>query len=77
LLCAKEPRLRQPSNEEGPEGVLATDSPAQPIEHARYLRRTHEVPDIDIVRLAQHLAEQLVQSRAIVLSSCARVPISS
>jgi len=49
-------------DQEAPERVAATQRTPEPLQGAGHLHRPHELPDVDVSSLAQHLAEQLIAS---------------
>jgi hypothetical protein len=44
-------------DQEAPERIPAAKPAPQPLQRPRHLHRPHEMPDIDVAGLAQHLAK--------------------
>ncbi|HEX4419789.1 MAG TPA: hypothetical protein VH165_17870 [Kofleriaceae bacterium] len=65
LLGAEETMAAPTVDEKPPEGMPSADPTLQPVEYARDFGRAHELPDVDVACLAQHLGEQLVAPWAI------------
>ncbi len=57
-LLGTEQAMATPAfDQEAPECIAPTQQTPEPLQRARHLQRSHELPNIELACLAQHLAE--------------------